>query len=153
MNLSEHFNLDEMTDSQTAVRLSIDEQFSPPESIKQNLTDLCIHVLEPIRTLTESPIRISSGFRCERLNEAIGGAKTSQHVKGQAVDFTCKDFTVEELYTIIKQSDILFDQLIQEFGRWVHISYCNTEAENRLQCLRAIKVDGATKYIPDNIIS
>ena len=151
MNLTEHFTLEELLDSQSAVRLGIDEQFAPAESIKDNLKALCIDVLEPIRTLINSPIRISSGYRCERVNKAIGGAETSQHVKGQAADISCKDLTTEELYKSIQESGIIFDQLIQEFGHWVHISYTSV-AENRGQCLRAIKVDGQTRYIPDIIV-
>lgn len=148
MQLSENFTLEEMTDSQTAVRLGIDEQFAPADGIKENLKSLCEDVLEPIRALLDSPIRVSSGYRCERLNEAIKGAKTSQHVKGQAVDFTCKHWTVEETYSKIKESGLVFDQLIQEFGHWAHISY-TPFGGNRRECLRAIKVDGVTKYIQD----
>ena len=148
MNLSEHFTLDEMIDSQTAVRLGIDEQFSPPESIRENLKSLCVEVLEGIRALAECSVRVSSGYRCERANEAIGGAKTSQHTKGQAADISAKCLTTEELYTKVKQSDLQFDQLIQEFDRWVHVSH-TAVGINRRQCLRAIKVDGVTKYIPD----
>lgn len=149
MQMSDNFELDEFIHSQTATRLGYDEQFNPPESIKQNLTDLCFFVLEPIRTLIDKPIRISSGFRCERLNEAINGAKTSQHVKGQAADISAKGMTAEELYMAIKHSEIVVDQCIQEFGRWVHVSYCSTIGENRMQFLRAIKIDGQTKYIKD----
>jgi hypothetical protein len=149
MNLSLHFTLEEMLASQTATRLSIDEQFSPPDSIRENLKALCESVLEPIRAGVDSPIHISSGYRCERDNNAIGGAKTSQHTKGQAADISTANKTVEELYLLIKNSDIDFDQLIQEFDRWVHVSY-TAVGVNRKECLRAIKVNGVTKYIPDN---
>lgn len=153
MNLTEHFTLDEMLDSQTATRLGFDEQFSPPESIKENLKSLC-EVLEQVRGAASfhidgnAPILISSGYRCERLNLAIGGVSTSQHCKGQAADIKCPKLTVEALYQLIKQSGILYDQCIQEFDRWVHISY-TAVGENRRQNLRAIKIDGQTKYIPD----
>jgi len=148
MQLSENFTLEEMLDSQTAVRLGFDEQFAPDNSIKENLKALCTDVLEPVRSLSGGLMRVSSGYRCERVNNAIGGAKTSQHVKGQAADATSNKLSVEELYLLIKESNIVFDQLIQEFGRWIHISY-TAVGTNRRQCLRAIKVDGVTKYIPD----
>lgn len=147
MQLSENFTLEEMIESQSAVRLGYDEQFSPPDSVKENLKALAVNVLQPIRITLGKPIHISSGYRCLRVNKAIGGAETSQHVKGQAADINA-DMPVEELYIFIKHSGIVFDQLIQEFGRWVHVSY-NPIGHNRQQCLRAIKVDGETKYIPD----
>lgn len=155
MNLTEHFTLEELVRSQAAVRHSFDEQFSPPDAIKENLTALCQFVLEPVRTALEFKhsrvigIQITSGYRCPRANTAIGGAANSQHTKGQAADIHCNEITVEELYTFIKQSGIVYDQLIQEFGQWVHVSFTAT-GENRQQNLRAIKVDGVTKYIPDD---
>lgn len=153
MNLSPHFTLDEMLDSQTATRAGFDEQFSPPESIKSNLKSLCENVLEPISQGLHTkfgyhvPIYVSSGYRCERLNEAIGGSKTSDHLKGEAADNSVKVMTVEQYYQFIKGSGIIFDQLIQEYDRWVHISY-NPFGNNRQECLRAIKVNGKTQYIP-----
>ena len=94
-------------------------------------------------------MQISSGYRCERANTAIGGVDSSQHCKGQAADTCCPSMTVENWYQFVKKSGIEFDQLIQEFDRWVHVSY-TAVGKNRKQCLRAIKVDGQTKYIPDN---
>ena len=148
MQLTEHFNLNELLQSQSAVRLGYDEQFSPPDSVKENLGDLCISLLEPLRVKLNASIYISSGYRCERVNSAIGGANRSQHCKGQAVDTTAQGLTVEEWYQFVKNSGFVFDQLIQEFDKWVHISYTGV-GQNRMQCLRAIKVDGVTKYIPD----
>lgn len=149
MQLTEHFSLEEMLHSESAVRLSFDEQFSPPDSVKENLKSLCENVLEPIRVRLGKSIHISSGYRCERVNSAIGGAETSQHLKGQASDTIAQGMTVEEFYQFVKTSGIELDQCIQEFNHWVHISY-NPFGQNRNQFLRAIKVDGATKYIPDN---
>lgn len=152
--LSEHFTLEEMLASQTATRLGYDEQFSPPDSIKENLKALCDNVLEPLRAkLTEhfgvdTPIHVSSGYRCERDNAAIGGVSTSQHCKGQAADITCHKISVEELFQFIKDSEIVFDQNISEFGKWNHISFTSVGI-NRNERLKAIKVDGETRYIPD----
>lgn len=149
MNLTEHFTLEELLASQTAVRLGFEEQFTPPDSVKQNLKALCENVLEPLRVKLGASINISSGYRCERDNTAIGGVNTSQHCKGQAADTSTPKLSVEEWHQFIKSSGIEFDQLIQEFDRWVHVSYTEV-GKNRKQCLRAIKVDGVTKYIPDN---
>lgn len=149
MELTKHFTLEEMLSSQTAVRNGFDEQFSPDESIKENLKSLCENVLEPIRDIVGgASINVSSGYRCERLNSSIGGASSSQHTKGQAADIKCSAISVEQLYVDVKDSNIMFDQLIQEFGHWVHVSY-TAVGVNRRECLRAIKVDGVTKYIPD----
>lgn len=152
MKLTEHFTIEEMLDSQTAVRFGIDEQFSPPDYIKNNLLDLCSNVLEPVRLLADCPIIISSGYRCNRVNELIGGAETSQHVKGQASDIYAVCMDVENLYQLIKSSGIEFDQLIQEFSRWVHVSYTPVGI-NRKQCLRAIKTESGVKYIDDSIVA
>lgn len=154
MNLSKHFTLDEMCASQTAVRKGYDEQFAPPDTIKENLKALCDNVLEPISEKLEEeykesvPVNVSSGYRCPRLNEHVGGSDTSDHPHGRSSDITTKKLTVEEFYLFIKHSGVEFDQLIQEFGRWVHVSF-RSIGVNRKQCLRAIKVDGVTKYIPD----
>ncbi len=148
MNLTKDFTLEELLDSQSAVRLGYDEQFTPTDGVKENLKALCENVLQPIRDMIGVPVHVSSGYRCERVNKAIGGAETSQHPKGQAADINWLIGTPEQLYNTIKNSPIHFDQCIQEFGRWVHVSY-NPIGKNRRQCLRAIKVDGATKYIPD----
>ena len=157
MDLTEHFSLEEMLRSEAAVRLCIDEQFSPPDSVKENLKSLCENVLEPLRAKLKEKvgndvvILVSSGYRCEKVNASIGGASNSQHLLGQASDSTAKGLTVEQYYQFVKESGIEIDQCIQEFGHWVHISF-NPFSSNRNQFLRAIKVDKVTKYIPDNNI-
>lgn len=156
MNLSTHFTLEEMLRSDAATRLDIHEQFSPSQEVINNLEALSKNVLEPLRELVlavnpqtkaDGDIRISSGYRCLRLNHAIGGAANSQHTLGQAADTEVPGMTVEEWYQFIKKSGIPFDQLIQEFGRWVHVSY-NPAGNNRGQCLRAVKQNGKTIYQP-----
>jgi len=146
MNLTKNFRLEELLRSQSATRLGIDEQFSPPDTVRDNLILLCQNVLEPVREIIEQPIHVSSGYRCPRLNELIGGARGSQHCKGQAADIEC-NLSAEQLYQIIKNSDIKYDQLIQEFGAWVHVSF--SPFQQRGERLRAIKVDGRVKYISD----
>jgi zinc D-Ala-D-Ala carboxypeptidase len=149
MNLSKNFYLDEMLASQSAVRLGFDEQFSPDQAVIDNLRALCVNVLQPLRDGLQRAILTSSGYRCQRVNQNINGAKNSQHLFGQAADIKVGHLTTEQLYQRIKNSGLVFDQLIQEFDRWVHVSYNSNIATNRRQCLRAVKVNGVTKYLPD----
>ncbi len=142
MNLSKHFTLEEFIHSDIAVRKGIDN--APTEEIINNLKALCINVLEPIREYFKKPIRISSGYRSLALNKAIGGSKTSQHCLGCAVDFTVQDISVDEVFKNIIKMSINFDQNIQEFSAWSHISYL--KSGNRRQNLIAKKVNGKTVY-------
>jgi hypothetical protein len=149
LNLSENFTLEELIRSDTATRLGIDN--TPGEKEIENLIALCTDVLEPLRALLYSKdavhrLYINSGFRCKKLNTKIGGAKNSQHINGMAADIHVDSMTVQQLYDFIKKSGIITDQLIQEFGQWVHVSFSNG---NRGQHLIATKVDGKTVYTPD----
>lgn len=122
MKLSEHFTLAELTQSQTAARLSIDN--TPPSAVLAELQHTA-QLLEKVRTvLGMRPLLISSGYRCAALNAAIGGAANSAHLSGMAADFTCPAYgspleICRELATYAEMLD--FDQLIFEFGAWVHI--------------------------------
>ena len=144
MKLSENFDLAQFTTSQTAIRKNIDN--TPPPEVLFSLEQLCNKVLEPLLK-KGFKFSINSGYRSPALNKAIGGAKDSQHTKGQAADLNPIGLSVEDLYTEIIKSQIPFDQIIQEFNSWVHISY---KSEPRLSKLRAIKVNGKTVYTPDN---
>lgn len=147
MQLTKNFTLEEMLRSQTATRLNIIKQFIPPQSVIDNLTTLCKKVLQPLRDKIRKAVSVSSGYRSPKVNKAIGGATNNQHLKGQAADISAGGFTPEQLYQHIKNSDLVFDQLIQEFDQWVHVSYNPITKDNRRQCLRAIKQNGKTKYI------
>ncbi len=149
MQLTQNFTLEEMLRSQTATRLNITEQFTPPQSVIDNLTILCKKVFQPLRDKIRKAVSVSSGYRCAKVNKAIGGATNSQHLKGQAADISVGGFTTEQLYQRIKNTDLVFDQLIQEFDQWVHISYNPSAEKNRKQCLRAVKQNGRTKYLAD----
>ncbi len=142
MNLSTNFTVEEFISSDTAKSKKIDN--TPSELVLSNLNMLCNNILEPLKTLIKKPIYISSGYRCLALNTAIGGSKTSQHMEGKAADIKAKGLTTEELFQLIIKSNLKFDQVIQEFDRWVHISW-NNEA-NRNEKLRATKVDNKTVY-------
>ena len=89
--LSKHFSLEEMIKSGTAARLNLDN--TPNKEQIENLKALCENILEPLREYYESrPIMVSSGFRSEKLSEAIGSSSRSQHCKGEAVDFEIPGF-------------------------------------------------------------
>lgn len=120
--LSPHFSLDELTFSQTAVRKGIDND--PPADVLERLTHTAAQ-MEKVRALLGGlPIHVSSGYRSPRLNRAIGGAAKSHHVLGCAVDFTCRAFgSPLEVCQRLAASDLQFDQLIEEHGRWTHISF------------------------------
>ena len=112
-----------------------------------NLEFLVELILDPARELFGKPIKISSGFRSYALNKKVGGALTSQHSQGEAVDMQCSDNA--KLFDIIKKQG-KFDQLIWEFGNdsqpdWVHVSV-SKYGRNRREMLKAKRVNGKTSY-------
>lgn len=127
--LSSNFTLDEMCNSQTATRLGIDNVPTEPQ-ILDNLKQTC-YGLEEIRTLLGGkPILISSGFRSVALNAAVNGSQGSQHLLGQAADFTCPTYgNPAQIVAAIRASKINYDQVILEFYNpekktgWVHVSF------------------------------
>jgi len=141
MILTEHFNLDEFTQSQTATRLNIDN--IPPQGVIEHLNTLAA-ALEHVRTLLGgNALRISSGYRSPLLNQAVGSSATSAHVLGYAADFTCPGFgTPLEVAKKIAESPIKFDQLIQE-GTWIHFS---VDPRGRRELLTAHFGNGRTTY-------
>lgn len=139
--LSPHFDLNEFTFSQNAVRHDVDNTPSP--EIVARLVKVA-HGLELVRAyLGNRAVRISSGYRCDELNALVGGSKTSAHTQGWAVDFTVKELSPAEVVRKIAESTLQFDQLIEEFGQWVHMSF---DPRNRRQVLRAVKRGGKTVY-------
>jgi hypothetical protein len=143
MQLSEHFTLKELVESDTAARLGIDN--TPPAYAVENLKRLCA-VLEEVRHAVGKPIRISSGYRCLKVNHAVGSKDTSQHVKGCAADIKVKGVTVDELMKVIIGAGIKFDQLIHEFDSWVHISVPNTPADKPRHSMLIIDRAGIRPY-------
>lgn len=130
-NLSEHFSLDEFTNSQTAARQGID---NTPDNRTLEALKLTASGLEQVRSeLGNRPILISSGYRSPALNAAVGGAQGSQHLLGQAVDFTCPSYgTPAEIVRKLVASNIQFDQVIVEFSKWVHISFSSRNRRTAL---------------------
>ena len=152
MKLSKNLSLAEVTKSATAKRQGIANE--PNIDQLERLKAVAENIFQPIREEFMCPIFVSSGYRSEALNEAIGGSKTSQHSKGEALDLDA------DVYGVITNADIFnfvldrleFDQLIWEFGTdenpdWVHVSF-KKEGRNRMQVLKAVRVNGKTKYLP-----
>ena len=143
MNLSKDFTLEEL------IRTSTGLDNTPSEEEIENLRSLCVNVLQPARDAL-GPIKITSGFRAPAVNAKIGGASSSQHVKGQAADLMMSGGQKKLLDWII--ANVEFDQIISEFPdkngnpAWVHVSFA--EGKNRMQKLKAIKSGGKTKYVP-----
>jgi zinc D-Ala-D-Ala carboxypeptidase len=132
MQLSPHFSLEQLVASDTAARCGIDN--APPAAVVENLRELA-RGLEQVRSLLGHVLDISSGYRCPALNEAVGGAATSQHCEGRAVDFECPAYgSPAEVAQAIAGSDIAFDTLILEYGRWVHLSF-SPEARRRVMSI------------------
>ena len=98
----------------------------PTQEEIRNLGALAQNVLQPLRDMLGKPITITSGFRNKLLNQKVGGASNSQHLYGQAADIIVLGMKVEDLYNYIKNSNLIYDQLIFEQTKntkWVHISY------------------------------
>ena len=145
MNLSAHVTLAEFERSDAAIRFGIENKMNEFEI--ERAKELCENVFEPIRAHLNKPIKINSGFRSAVVNKRIGGAKTSQHVLGEAMDLDLHERGIFEW--IIDNID--FDQAIYEGGNdvsadWFHISF--RKGRNRKQALRMVKKAGKTSYIP-----
>ena len=147
--ISQHITYTEAIYSNTAKRRGIDNTPSPSQVETMKIT--ADKIFEPLRSWVGGPIKVTSMFRSPDLNTAIGGSKTSQHMKGQAMDLddVYGYKTNAEMYHWIKEN-LNFDQLIWEFGtnvnpNWIHVSYVNDE-DNRNRCLKAYRKNGKTKY-------
>ena len=144
--LSKNFSLEEFERSDTAKRLKIDNHV--PQFAVPRLRTLCEKVLQPVRDHFGVPIIITSGYRCPDLNDAVKGATSSQHMKGEAADFKIKVDNTKgvKLYDLYlwMVDNLSFDQLIWEVrplrqaqgrptnSKWIHVSYKNEKA-NRQQ--------------------
>jgi hypothetical protein len=150
MKLSKNLSLSEVIKSNTATRKGIDN--SPNNDHLESLEDIAKDIFQPLRD-DLGVIYVSSGYRSDALNKAIGGSRKSQHSKGEALDLDNDNKNVAasntEIFNYIKDN-LDFDQLIWEFGTnekpdWVHVSY-TTKRPNRNQILKAYRQSGKTKY-------
>ena len=135
MNLSPNFTLSELVRSDYAARKHIDN--TPDAEVLSNLYVLA-NGLERVRAVLGHPIVVSSGYRCGKLNSAIGSRPSSQHLQGLACDFSCPGYgTPEEIaLAIIEHKGVIdYDQVILEYpgrGGWVHISFSDTPRRQAL---------------------
>ncbi len=144
MRLSDHFSLAELTVSATAARRGISNV--PPPLVIDTLI-LTADRMEKVRALLgDHPIIVLSGYRSPAVNAAVGGSKSSAHMTGHAVDFICPRFgTPAQVAAHLAKHLTGFDQLIEEFGEWVHVGF---GPGKRGQKLTARKVNGRTVYSP-----
>ena len=146
--MSDHFTIKELTYSDTAVRLGIDN--TPNDEILKNLQLVTQHILEEVRTYFDKPVKVTSGYRSEKLCLAIGSKATSQHTLGQAVDFEVIGIPNQVVSDWIV-NNLDFDQCILEFWKpdvynsgWVHCSY--KTSGNRKMYLKAYTSNGRVVY-------
>lgn len=151
MKLTDNFSLSEFEASDTAARLGIDN--SIPKELMQNVVDLATWLQILRNRLTKhlgKPVSIivSSGYRCPKLNKAIGGSATSSHMSALAVDIKVPGVSVDSLFELIRELmwDMPADQVIHEFGRWVHVGLAKAKSRPRNQFLYARKQSGKTVY-------
>lgn len=149
MKISEHISYKEGIKSNTALRMGIDN--TPSDYELTNMVGIAENIFEPLREWVGGPIKITSMFRCEELNRAIGGSSRSQHCEGRAMDLddTFGHKTNAEMFEYIRKN-LNFDQLIWEFGDdnnpdWIHVSYISDD-ENRKRVMRAERINGKTQY-------
>ena len=134
-----HFTIEELYASETAKRLGIDNKPSVQKMI--NLVYLAANVLEPLRVAMGEPVKINSGYRCEKLNKAVGGVYNSQHLKGQAADICIDgDMAKGRRWFNYIRDHLNFDQLIWEHDKsgtyWIHVSFVYPDfGKNRRQVI------------------
>lgn len=128
-----NFTMSELLKSEVAEKYNISN--IPDKQSLDNMLILMLECLQPIRNYINKPMIISSGYRSPRLNghPLIQGKDNSQHITGQAVDFTVKGLTPKQIIEKVIASGVEFDQLINEHNIWVHISY--NKGKNRKQVL------------------
>ena len=127
-----NFKISELIKSDTAIKNNINNM--PDINSLDNLLDLIFYCLQPIRDKIKKPMIITSGFRSNLVNKLVKGVSNSQHLKGQAADFIINGMTPTQIIEKIKTCNIDFDQLINEYDKWVHVSY--NKNNNRRQILK-----------------
>lgn len=150
MHLTTNFTLEELTKSETALRLGLDNY--PTQEEINNLQTLCTYVLQPVRDYFNTGVKVNSGFRSVEVNAAVGGVSTSDHCRGMAADIEIPGLPNAELARWI-QNNLYFKQCILEFytlgvpeSGWVHVSFDPNNLKQ--ECLTATKQNGRTVYLP-----
>lgn len=150
MNLTKNFTLNELTQSETALRKGLSN--APTQDVITALQTLAVNVLQPVRDHYGRGVKVNSGYRSPEVNASVGGSKTSDHCKGMAADIEIPGLPNVELAKYIRDT-LQFTQVILEFytpgvpdSGWVHVSY--DPANLKRQALTAVKQDGKTVYLP-----
>ena len=138
MRLSKNFTYEEFIRSSTAERMGIDNRPKTKEEEKkviENLRNLCLEVLQPLRDYVGAPVHINSGYRCKALNLAVGGVKNSQHSRGEAADIRIASSKQGREWAAWIEDNCRFDQMLLERnkngGVWLHVSCKRDEKANR----------------------
>jgi zinc D-Ala-D-Ala carboxypeptidase len=154
MQLTNNFNLKELTVSETATRKGLDN--TPNETVIANLKTLAENILQPVREHYGKSVKVNSGYRSPEVNASVGGSKTSDHCKGQAADIEITGVANGDLAKYIAEN-YKFTQVILEFytqgipdSGWVHVSYDANDL--KCQTLTAVKKDGKTVYLPGLVV-
>lgn len=148
--LTANFSLEEMIKSEAALRLNIPNK--PSATVVKNLTVLAEQVLQPIRNHFKTGVKVNSGYRSPAVNEAIGGAENSDHMRGMAADIEIPGIPNAEVAGWVRDN-LKFTQTILEFytpgvpdSGWVHVSY---DPKNlKCECLTATRIRGRVVYKP-----
>lgn len=132
VKLSKNFDSNEFIYSVTAQANRINN--APSIEVMNNLKALCENVLQPLRDYLNSPVKITSGYRCKELNTKVGGKSNSQHLTGNAADLITPYKNLKDVFNYIK-NNLVYDQLLYEYNSigdiWVHVSY----VRNRMQAI------------------
>ena len=130
MKLSKNFTLQELTRTSRESLQNVNiEQATNDLTVQQNLTDLAVKILQPIRDFYGKPVKVTSGYRSKALNIAVGGSQTSQHSHGEAADIQIEGISVDKLFEDLKSGKVVpldnIGQVIKEkvgSAEWIHIS-------------------------------
>lgn len=141
MKMGKHFSLAELTVSQQAARIGLSNR--PGPDAQANLQRLVQNILDPLREQLQRPVLVTSGYRSPQVNKLVGGAKNSQHVTGNAADIIVPGLSVSVVVALLRNSALPFDQLIDEFDEWVHVSWT---PRPRREVLEARRIAGKTQY-------
>jgi hypothetical protein len=150
-NISEHITYAEATVSDTGSRLGIVN--APTPEIITTMQMTAERLFEPLRAHFGVPIRVLSFYRCPALNKAVGGARNSQHMYGEAIDIQGTEHVSNSMiFHYLLTRPLVYDQIIHEFGSetnpdWVHISF-TAKRTNRQEALRAKRIGNKTVYLP-----
>lgn len=142
--LTPNFTLSELTVSQTAARRGLNNTPGPVQT--SNLKLLCVNALQPLRDKLGRPVIVTSGYRSPAVNTAIGGARNSAHMSGLAADIHVPGMSFAELMKRIHTMGLPVDQVIDEFGSWVHVAVAPKGQIPRREYLIARYQNGRTVY-------